>query len=505
MPEEIGTGSSGGGSGGRGRSVLYATLLLIICLGALLFFLHFGALNADEGFYGLASRAVMDGAMPYRDFGFSQTPFVPYINGAVMKMVGFGFLEQRAVNVLWAVCALVIGFLFLLRRGNPRAAVTFGLLMVSSLGWLSFCAKGKTYALTGLFLMLMGVGGLSTRPGIGRVLAVLIPGVLAIGCRLPVLPVVALAVVGLMFESGSYRRALGIGLAGISLVGIGLYPFASSDWPGFVFWNLDFHLRSEAVRDLAFRLRGFAAVSLPVWIVGFAILSMQWRLFRLSDFRTWLIVGLVLTVVFNLGSVGGYGEYAVPLVPLSAVLVAGPLTVWLGMELRRVRVWVTVVVLATGLLLRPDLDFEVSRDVEAMASLLRQTVPMTDEIFGSSPVVALESGHRFPAPFLMGKFAVTEDLSDREAARVHMLTPDSFATLLESETLGAVVLSVWTKWNFAWSAPSYRVLSRSGSETISGALDAHFEPTYTTDRFVAYLRKGWSDRSISGVEEPGRK
>ena len=453
----------------------------------LLFYAFFGDLNADEGFYGLAARAVMGGSVPYRDFGFTQTPLLPYINGAVMHLVGFGYIEQRMINVIWALASVGLGVAYLWRCGGRLPVLVFCCLVLSSLGWLSFSSKGKTYALVGLLLMGMTVFGLSRmKPGV-RIGGVLACGAVAVCCRLPILPLVGFAVMGLMLESRSWSRALVIAASG-ALLGLALLlPFALLDWSNFVFWNFEFHMKSLSVRDLTYRLEGFVEVALPVWLLGIASCAVCWRSKRLRDFQTWLVVGLVVTVIINLGSTKGYGEYAVPLVPILALLVARPVAERLPkLPVLSVQLAVLAVVIAV-FFFRPDLAATQRRDLGTVVTMLSRIVPEDRPLFGSMPVVALESGHPFPVDLLMGKFVLTEDYSDEEAARRHLITPAQLAQRLRSGEFGAVVLSRSPAWNFSWSVPSYYFLSPEGKRALSVGLEDAFEIGIESDTFVIFL------------------
>ena len=57
------------------RYLALGGFLALIALG--LWFVRFGGLNADEGFYLLAARLVADDLVPYRDFGITQPPGIP--------------------------------------------------------------------------------------------------------------------------------------------------------------------------------------------------------------------------------------------------------------------------------------------------------------------------------------------------------------------------------------------------------------------------------------------
>ncbi|MBC7896442.1 MAG: hypothetical protein H7066_13590, partial [Cytophagaceae bacterium] len=72
------------------------------------FHIYCGAMNADEGFYAIAARPVMEGDLPYRDFGYTQMPLLPYFNGPILARTGYGLFEQRWLNAAWAALALGI-------------------------------------------------------------------------------------------------------------------------------------------------------------------------------------------------------------------------------------------------------------------------------------------------------------------------------------------------------------------------------------------------------------
>ena len=78
----------------------------------------YSGMNSDEGFYAVAARSVWQGDVPYRDFGHTQMPLLPYINGLMMQLTGFGLFEQRAINGLWGALTLALAAIWLSRRTN---------------------------------------------------------------------------------------------------------------------------------------------------------------------------------------------------------------------------------------------------------------------------------------------------------------------------------------------------------------------------------------------------
>ncbi len=102
-----------------------------------------GLMNVDEGFYATAARAVWQGELPYQDFGYTQTPLLPYVNGALMKLTRFGLFEQRAINGLWALLALALGVRLLLRRALAGRAVFLVALFALTPAWQYFVHLGQ--------------------------------------------------------------------------------------------------------------------------------------------------------------------------------------------------------------------------------------------------------------------------------------------------------------------------------------------------------------------------
>ena len=95
---------------------LASAIAVIVYLVSAYWHIFHGALNPDEGFYAVTTRAVAQGEMPYRDFGFTQPPVVLYANSLPLSVTGFGLFQQRFVNGLWAAAALTLAANWLARQ-----------------------------------------------------------------------------------------------------------------------------------------------------------------------------------------------------------------------------------------------------------------------------------------------------------------------------------------------------------------------------------------------------
>lgn len=118
-----------------------------------------GGLNQDEGWYLYAAQMVADGAVPYRDFFYTQAPVLPLVYSSfVWVWREWGLLGARVLTL----CLGGVGILFavaLVRRLVSRdsrlaASLMVFLLLGCNLYHLYYLAIPKTYALASLFAML---------------------------------------------------------------------------------------------------------------------------------------------------------------------------------------------------------------------------------------------------------------------------------------------------------------------------------------------------------------
>ena len=132
-----------------------ASLSLVFLVQA--FFFGFVALHrfvdADEGFFLLASRLVLMHKKPYLDFLFEQAPLLPYVYALHMKIFG---ISWAATRMLAAVLTAVLGTLVCedVWRHTRRWAAAFAavILFASSTLIFGYFPVVKTYSLAGLFL-----------------------------------------------------------------------------------------------------------------------------------------------------------------------------------------------------------------------------------------------------------------------------------------------------------------------------------------------------------------
>jgi hypothetical protein len=191
---------------------------------------------------------------------------------------------------------------------------------------------------------------------------------------------------------------------------------------------------------------------------------------------------------------GGYGEYAVPLLPACALAVAVTSRDLVARMIKRgkyVLISVLIVVaIASGWIQRPQIDTHLLEDARDAAGFVRESVAPDQWVVTSMPEVAVAALRSVPFDLAMGKFAFTESMSESKAAWMHMVTPARLVALLEDPRCGAVVLSAGQSWNFAWSLPELVYTSAAGMKSIKDVVNARFEVAFTSSNYVVLLPRG---------------
>jgi 4-amino-4-deoxy-L-arabinose transferase-like glycosyltransferase len=158
-----------------------AKLLIVPLLLLQIFFFGFIALHrfidADEGFFLLASRLVLMHKKPYLDFLYEQAPLLPYAYALWMKCFGISWTSARLLSAsLTALLGTLLYEDVCQQTRNLLAGVAAAILFASSMLVFAWFPVAKTYSLAGLFLFaayvvvsrlsatsprwLMGAGGL---------------------------------------------------------------------------------------------------------------------------------------------------------------------------------------------------------------------------------------------------------------------------------------------------------------------------------------------------------
>ena len=435
-----------------------------------------GALNADEGFYALAAREVFAGRLPYRDFGYTQLPGYPYLQGLAMAVAGgHDLFTQRWLNALWGGLTLALIAACGRRTAGGRDWAWPPLALALLPAWIYFVVIGKTYALTGLLLVLTAGALALKRPGL-RLAAYASFGSLAVLCRLPVAPAVAvlwLALVRGMPAGVLRRRALWVPPATGCLL---LLPFLLAAREPFGFYNLGLHtsvLRSARLES-GIQLAAFHLPSLA------GLLLIAGRAPREWPPALWAgAVGALAMLI----PAGTYADYATPCMALLALGIAqlppSPRRTLAGGGLR--------VVCVCALLLLPPPHVRAERalltDLTQCARHVAATTPPDAVVLPPEPLIATGACRPVLPGSELGPFSVTHELPPARAQRLRLLTLEGLRARVAAGEPDVIVLSrVHVNW--PRSIPSLRRIPLPQLDELTRTILQGYVPTWQNPSFV---------------------
>jgi hypothetical protein len=483
-------------SDGVGRTLLAAVLAAALYLGIAGHFVRHGMINFDEGFYAYVARDVMRGRLPYRDFAYTQTPLLPYLQGAAMSVTGYGVREQRWINAAVGALALALGLLMWRRQG-----VRQGHCLVLALVWclcvplLYYDTIGKTYAWAQLWLVVAAAAFFWPVRPLGKLALFSVAGVLAVGCRLTVLPAVLGLGVGLVVlekQRLSWTLLIAVPvLAALSMLG----PFFAADPANASFWGLYYHFWYHSQSALPSQHLDSLWQSI-VMVPGIAVLAVvalagAWRNPR--EPGSWILWAGLAGWVLSAGLPDVYTDYAIPCLPL-VIIGSGGLFRPRAYSSRAMTVGFPVVLLAVtaGRLFIPLHDIFLDGYLDAVdrtGAYVRNHTRPEDLVLTPMPEIALAAHRNVPAGLELGKFGVTVEMDAPTALRRHILTMEHLRELIGSERAPVVVLCRFRNGNFAWSVPSLRHFNGSFRRQLFETLLQHYGCTYLDDHFLVFERR----------------
>ena len=462
---------------------LFAVLSVLAYLVLVGVALWFGALNQDEGWYLYAARLVDEGQMPYRDFFFTQGPFLPYVYaafGSVWKT--FGLLGARSFTAILGLFALLFatGLARLLvppGRRTTAALMTF-MLLGTNLYHLYYTTIPKTYALGSLLLLsgsyVLALALTTSFPKVLSRLLLLVAGV-AMGCAAGVrtslvfVPfIMGVALLLTWRRHGLAWLAFGLGALLAGTVVYGPFLFSDAAREGLLAAN-SYHMEREGssivwlVGSLSRLVRWYA----PIFICFGLALSFPSRNHLSSEktddvkserefmlrslFFSFLVVwGVQMLAPFP------YEDYHVPLMPFLALVTVSLFVNHLPDRINQWRALLLVLGLTWCMAFSSPLLQEWmtngqdrlwtrKREQSALAHLrtVAQDIEALDphgtELLTQDLYLAIETGRKVPKGLEMGPFS--------------RLTDDEWVQLLDHPTAPIAALS---GYSFAIEVPSCR-------------------------------------------------
>ncbi len=490
--------------------------VVVLHLSSACWHILFGALNADEGFYAVATRAVAHGEMPYRDFGFSQPPLVLYANALPLRLVGFGLFEQRSVNGLWAALALVVAAVWLGRRTRPSWGVALVLSFSLSAPWMYFSHLGKTYAVTTLLTTLAAWVFLAMASTPRRNFLLGLVAALGVGTRLPAAPFFGVLWL-LALWPGRRPPARDIlaaaGGAALGLAAIAL-PFWLAAPDAINFWVFGLQRVAVSVRPWHLAWQEIASLAPSVWLLGSLALGLAALRSQLLTRETGVLLAAGAALAPNLLHSGIYEEYGVPfLLPLAmaaAALVydeckARPaiLTLALAIVLVTVQFFTAPVLFYQELPQRrgtasrwlphnaPPYNRTLPAQLAAARRIVKESLAPTAPFIGPNLILAVESGRAVPPELCMGTFSVTDEMSAAQAGRLHLATRDQLSRWFTRPEVTVVGLFKRPILNYGWSMPSFTTQPEAARQKWIEPLSRDFIIASQDGDFLLLVRKNF--------------
>jgi hypothetical protein len=476
-------------------AVLGLALVLLVYAVIASYYRQVVMMAPDESFYTLAARLVWEGKLPYRDFAYTQTPHLPYLNGALLHLTGFGLDAHRAITSAWGGLGLLLMMLALrVRLGKWEPALVAGFLMATAPRWVSLQATavwcGPAGALTaGALLAALWPG-----PVWRRAVPFALCGTLAIGCRLSVAPTVALLTLPLLLEAGSWRRALGV--LGLCLgTGLVLFaPFAAADPGSFRFCVWQFHQESSIPRAFEAQVLQWWNMGPAALLTGIAGLAGAWNLFR-GRHHALLALSLagLAGVVVPMIPESAWGVYIAAGVPLFAA--AGVAAIWshpaaAAHPSRRV-LWLLP---AINLLfmLPPENAEGAATDAEEVAAYIERHVE-PGPLLTPAGIVAVEAGRAVLPGTELGTFSAMLPGMEQRAARHRMTTLADLARRVRLREPAAIVRMIepepWVVWNFRWALPEMRDQPIEAVHDFEDAVAEAYRPVWAAGTMEVLVRR----------------
>lgn len=484
--------------------------------------LYLGDLNQDEGWYLYAARLVADGRVPYRDFAFTQGPFMAYVYALATPLVdAWGVAGGRLFTALMGLAAagLAAGLTARLapRPVRPLAAVAAFSLIAVNVYHSYYTTVVKTYSLSSLML----AGGfllLTVRAGRPALLASAAAGAAMLAAAATrvsagiVLPVVFL----LMLADGRSRwpAAAAFAAGATAAAGALFGPFLLMAPDGFIFGMLTYHTSRDGGAPM--QMLVYKAGFISRLVQAYFVAALVWaglvlaRTFGLARPPTepdgespapwmpralWTAAAAITAV--HIGAPVPYEDYQVMAMPLFAAALVlavfrvtgeGPVRPWLAAALLlasmaaafsspinqgwfiqgRDRIWWRLK------------DEPPLKKLQRVAAEIRATTKPDDRILTQDMYVAVEAGRRVPAGLELGPFSYYPGWTDDRCRRVHVVNTPMLTDLIRNSGAPVAALS---GYSLSISCPSVSELPQADQDRLWSEVLGAYRPEREVPNF----------------------
>lgn len=442
---------------------IYAILILAYFLLGI-FYVFFGAVNNDEGWYLYTSRLVYEGKIPFIDFSYTQPPLLPYIYGIPQMFFGPSLYVGRLTSLLFGILALI----FLAKTaenisGKKGAIVALALISFNPFVAFFFTIV-KTYALSAFFIVLSlyFLFGANLKNPVKNMLSIFFMG-LAVGVRLSVLPALFLLVFYAIYAGRNRLRAAIAGaVSGLAISGFPFILLFSINKDNFMFNLVGYHLaRSESMSPLKIlfsRLNAFFgsvdmffAIMVLVLGGGFVLFLSKRKYSAVSGQKALFLYAVLLSVfVFHLAQKPTYSEYNVIIAPVAAIL-GGYLFKTMcgsmkdGFARAGFAAIIMFMVLLTPLTQGPvGIDLNGSSPMQGIISMsdyIRNNTPEDGKLLLFSTYAAVEADRKVLPGFEMSLFSYYPDWDNDKAEKYRVVNRYLLNRYIAEKSADAILLT----------------------------------------------------------------
>jgi hypothetical protein len=460
-------------------------------------------LNQDEGWYLMAAERVAQGALPYRDFFFTQPPVFPWVYQLARPLVAWqGLAGARGFTLLLSAGTLITLWTALRTRLPkhlvPLASLLLVCLMGLNPGLLQYSATVKSYALASFCLslsLLFFLRSTSSTPILYGLSGILMA--LAIGTRLSLLPFALVFLIHLLRKKeGLCLYAAGGGITGLILFLPPLLLSPEELWFGLWTFHHGREVDGPILLRIAFLLRWFRSAFPTLLLTG--LLTAKWQ--QLLPVSRAILISSLGTTLIHLFAPFPYDEYQVVLLPLLCWVAATETPRFLP---QKPPAFTPLAVLCAALLFAgssPAVEtwFAGERDrlwwpikERSDVSTLRRTARRLAELdpnggflITTDTYLAIEAGRDVPPGLEMGPFSFFPDLSTARADVLHVVNPERLDDILKHPQSTLLALS---GYGFTLDNPGLTPTSAEQLENLDQTLRETF---YLTDVVEGFGQDG---------------
>ncbi len=445
-------------------------LLMSIYIAFSIFYIFFGVMNNDEGWYLYASKLVYDGKIPYIDFSYTQPPLFPYIYGIPQHLFGPSLYVGRLTSLFFGVFTLMVTMKVAEKFGGKIGAIIALSLISFNPGVIYGLTVVKTYSLTA-FLMVLSFYFLFCFPKIKNpaksMLSILCMS-LALGVRLSVLPAVFLLLLYILYTERKNIETIILSIAtGFIACGFLFIPFLVRNKDILIFNLVGYHIgRAEAMSmfDILFNILNiiFSSVNsffaiLVLIFAGSLNLYFHKQNYYSKYHEILLFYAVILSVsIVHLMQKPTFSGYSVIIVPIASIISAYIFSqIYINIKDNFVKINFVYIVIFM-ILLTPLAQFAQGhvgvdrsviggirpiQNIEEMSNYIKNHTPENGKLLVFSTYAAVQANRDVLPGFEMSLFSYYPDWSDDKTKKYNVVNRHLLNEYIESKNASAILLT----------------------------------------------------------------